>query len=1616
MAVILYTREALSFWGCLLLTILLLCNVGMIRGEVNIDHTWSKSTDLVVPNEPLIDDFNYDYSPELILTDIEGGIRVYNAESGNLLWKKHFKHVKFTPPAGGNFLGTFRRNIAVGGSNGFVYIFDGLSGKEILRFDVGTHIIYQLTPVPLGSLEYNDIKDGLVVIDITGRVHLYEIVNTDFSPRAVEQWSILTGSNASAPASVGYVTGSPFADVVFGTNSGDIWVVNVTYREGRSPLKFTNLSRLPPREMILPVNVIDDEKEELVFCDDAGNLNALKYHNGSLTFLWREVPIYGSSITPPIDVDLNLDGNKEIIVATNQTLNCYLGSLGENCWAKPYNVLSNIVSGPGHFTTEENKSMLFLIDERQMAHFINVADGSAFSVQKLKKNHFMRSPLLVDADGDSHLDIIGLSDGGRQIVSLATDIGVAQNGFFWVCRGGNPYFSSVREGLYCRERQKVYEQATDFLIEKVERAVTSYERKEWDAAVESAREALEVNPLHERARKIYHHAWIRDNIVILILGSVFLIAIVGFLAFIIIRYFRRRSLVRRALQLIAQDKSRDAIPLLRQLLRAEPTDKHIATIMAKELIKIADFSPENIHVFELAFISNNQDKHILQALATVYKNAARRDQKALDIYIRAYEYVQKDPQFAFTIASIYREMGDLEKTAHFLRDAIRQGMETHNIFEMLADVYLELGFTEPKAIRIFENVYDKYKSKPEFLKALCVAYKKGKRVDKSARNVYERVLTHDPTFLPALIQMAKIFIQENNLKEAEKAAESILSLQPDNSEGFLLLSQCYLLSERRDVTAIQTFEQTLHYYPDNEEILRELSHRYWKEGRLDKEARDIYLRAYKHHKNDPDILFAMAKSQENVEHPELVTDVIERLIKMRLALPEHYQVLAKAYKKLYVTEPKAIEVYRRVLSLEGEDFSFLELLADAYLEQDCVNEVSIAVYEKVVRHNPKLIKIARQLAKSYIENRLYEQCLTFTSSMLKMYPGEKQLLHYKAQASLLHNEIDQAIRQYEEILKTNPQDALAHLNLALAFARKGRTDDDAANQYERALAEHPDNFELLRIRARVYAERHHFEKTIDDLKSALNKEPRFISKIISDCRDIVRKYPNADPLRWFLLELLMKEGRLRESLKELDIIFEHEPEKIDQILKAYKHILSKDPDNVMGHLKRGMMLKVKGDFEKALQEMEKAYDLKPNDADVQTEIAELYELILRETENNEIRFKLGKVSYVMGDYDRAIGCFQKSSQDFRWEGDSLKMLGRCFVAKGMLDLALQEFKKLVVDDELKELLYDLAQRYEMKKDLVGAKTVYKHLFAADIDYKDVRQKFEMFAGSTSDPLVFEKTTILNTLSEKAKRRYELLEEVGRGAMGIVYRARDNELEEIVALKILPDNLSNNPDALARFKQEARSARRLSHPNIVRIHDIGEELGRKYISMEFVEGIDLKHMIKKRDFAWETAIRLGYQITDALAYAHSIGIIHRDIKPANIMITKEGLVKITDFGIAKVMESTEVTLAGSVLGTPLYMSPEQVQGIPVDHRADIYSLGVLLYEIIRGRPPFFEGDLAYQHLHVQPEILTEIPEDISNVIMRCLRKKREERWKDTLALRAEFERIALNHKMDLSPSL
>ncbi len=270
-------------------------------------------------------------------------------------------------------------------------------------------------------------------------------------------------------------------------------------------------------------------------------------------------------------------------------------------------------------------------------------------------------------------------------------------------------------------------------------------------------------------------------------------------------------------------------------------------------------------------------------------------------------------------------------------------------------------------------------------------------------------------------------------------------------------------------------------------------------------------------------------------------------------------------------------------------------------------------------------------------------------------------------------------------------------------------------------------------------------------------------------------------------------------------------------------------------------------------------------------------------------------------------------------------------------------------------------------------------------------------------------------------RYEIQKALGRGGMGMVYRARDRSLDETVAIKVLRPDFAQDPKMAERFRSEIKLARRVRHKNVCTIHDYGEAQGLLYISMELIEGKDLKHVLRERGaFSGAAAYDLALQVAEGLQAVHDAGIIHRDLKTPNIMLDDKGVARLLDFGIARRQEGGSVasTATGHVLGTPEYMSPEQAHGRKVDHRTDIYALGILIYEIFTGQVPF-QGDTPIstilKHLHEAPPLETGgIPPALQPVLRRALAKEPEARYPSTRAL-ADALREARDFVSD-SPTL
>ncbi len=381
------------------------------------------------------------------------------------------------------------------------------------------------------------------------------------------------------------------------------------------------------------------------------------------------------------------------------------------------------------------------------------------------------------------------------------------------------------------------------------------------------------------------------------------------------------------------------------------------------------------------------------------------------------------------------------------------------------------------------------------------------------------------------------------------------------------------------------------------------------------------------------------------------------------------------------------------------------------------------------------------------------------------------------------------------------------------------------------------------------------------------------------------------------------------------------------------------------------------------------------------------------------------------------------------EADSVetnKMLGLSFQGQGMLDLAFDKFRKCPVDDSMKDLLYNLGLDFERKRQFSKAAAVYEYIQKHDPKYKDVstRQTKMRAAGETmifgapgKKAPIAESTVMVDVEVEKPTLgRYEIIGELGKGAMGIVYKGRDPKINRTVAIKTIRFDQEFEEDQAKeikeRFFREAEAAGILNHPNIVTIYDVGEDYDLSYIAMEFLEGNDLDKYCKKENLLpLKKVLEICAKVCDALDYAHQKGIVHRDIKPANIVLLKNGEVKVTDFGIARITSSSK-TQTGIILGTPSYMSPEQVLGKKVDGRSDIFSLGVVLYELSTGEKPFKGESIAtlmYQIAnvpHPSPRLINDlIPTAGEEIINRALEKDLEKRYQRSSEMAEDLRKLA-----------
>lgn len=664
---------------------------------------------------------------------------------------------------------------------------------------------------------------------------------------------------------------------------------------------------------------------------------------------------------------------------------------------------------------------------------------------------------------------------------------------------------------------------------------------------------------------------------------------------------------------------------------------------------------------------------------------------------------------------------------------------------------------------------------------------------------------------------------------------------------------------------------------------------------------------------------------------------------------------------------------------------------------------------------------------------------------------------------------DEALRVYREVVNQGFYDpsTLTALVGLLRHAAEVETNQNAANelhmevtellllsgdrraalrQFENVQFPINQNFGLVKRIATILIEMEDYRQAFDYLsKIPVDEENKALLNRIASELEKIGELDTAVYLLKFINDndLVIREARALRD-REMEIHTElavaelsYSNRRFDKALSSFTKVLKmgyRDDLGVLGkivellpliteeHLEDfhaiGSHFLAKQDWYRAMQFYQMALDRRPDDQESRHKLRRIYDSILERNPNlPELRLRSGDLYLEDDRYENAVAEYKHAAQFPETNVEATRRLAIAYIKQQNFTLAVEAYQGIPAQDLDLENLYDLHLIMMQRKRTAEALNLLTTIRGVDENYRDVTARLEVIraqfnkdtASVSNDPKMRE------LIGDVAVGRYRYIEKIGSGGMGVVHKVFDQKLNRPVAMKILREGLANSSKAIERFFREARIAATLNHRNIVNIFDynINQQTHCSFISMEYVAGQNLREMFEdyfgRPDQLYMDRVKeaLFYmaQMCDALQVTHSKGIIHRDIKPDNILISTDHVAKITDFGIVHIEEAT-FTPTGAVIGTPRYMSPEQVQGTRLDGRADLYSAGIILYEWLVGMPPFISGDIAYQQVNMPPSAPRDhnpdIPQDVNDLVIKCLEKNPADRFQKAADLKEALE--------------
>ncbi|CAN5477968.1 hypothetical protein BH09SUM1_BH09SUM1_10060 [soil metagenome] len=846
---------------------------------------------------------------------------------------------------------------------------------------------------------------------------------------------------------------------------------------------------------------------------------------------------------------------------------------------------------------------------------------------------------------------------------------------------------------------------------------------------------------------------------------------------------------------------------------------------------------------------------------------------------------------------------------------------------------------------------------------------------------------------------------------------------------------------RRTIDALET---SIRRFPENDKILHQLALAYGQSGRFDPAAVAVFQRASALFPADAKVQRALSISYLVGQGGQLLHDAqtidqidmealnrgIERLLRMTREFPDSpYVHRALGDMQLIRGEERdAIQHYRCAMALGMTD---LDPLCAHFEQVRRLRELSghAGVFFAEIYQRLGLVEIANQIFEDMMNQRNPERVV------LDKYMEFVQRRLEDADAND-EDTITKSLCQLTRIslLKGNASEALSWARQLAPeqIAKDGRLAKDLARRLI-AMEDFRQAFEYL-------------SKTAldDEAKSLLNEMTVLLEKrgeldtavyilqfinendeLAQQSRDLLTNKPRQDDLS-IEIETDLQMAELHWKNRRWDQAFERYLRVLELGYEDYRNIL--EPfDLLIGRVSEITPRQLafltnffaeRRDWRRSLNYAMRAIEEDPNSTMSQRLIQACDRILLENPDDFDVRLIHGDEQLRLGNIERAMQEYRRCAEIPEYKMKANRRLALAYFRAGDLTSAFERYRGLpILETEDIESLYDLGIAFATARQFKDAFETAKLIKEYDARFRDIEAKYAEYeekmnqqdVGFVIDPKMRE------LIGDHSIGRYKYVGKIGSGGMGVVHKVIDLKSNTAVAMKILREGLSSSGKAIDRFFREARIAATLHHRNIVNILDynISNNYGQSYIAMELVDGPSLRDVIEKKfsstvDISIEDileALDWVSQLCDALDATHKKGIIHRDIKPDNIMLGPQEVIKITDFGIVHIEEAT-FTPTGALIGTPRYMSPEQVHGGRIDARSDIYAVGIILYELLIGSPPFISGDISYQQVNVLPtsprEICSAIPPSVDRIILKCLEKAPADRYQSSLECKLEID--------------